>query len=181
MRALVLAAALVVLAAPARADGTSEMAAAVQGFYGAYSSFHPSDGIPDAKGRARYEPYISPALDKLLADGNRAEAAFAAANKGFPPLIEGDLFTSNFEGATSFEVGRCTGDARSGQCSVMLGYDDRQRNPKDKPVSWSDTVYLISTPAGWRVDDIGYGADWAFANRGRMSQTLKDTIENAGG
>ena len=175
MRYPVLAAAfLLVPAAPASAD---DMSAAANGFYGAYSSFHPSDGIPDAKGRATYAPYISPALDRLLADGNRAEAAFAKANKGSPPLIEGDLFTSNFEGATSFKLGACKGDAKAGQCSVALVYDDRKDHPSDKPVTWNDTLYLVATQAGWRVDDIGYGGTWPFGNKGRLTTVLGQVIQ----
>lgn len=179
MRHLAFAAAAL-LALPAHADNAGDMSAAANGFYGVYATFHPSDGIPDAKGRAKYAPYISPALDRLLADGNRAEAAFAKANKDSPPLIEGDLFTSNFEGASTFKVGPCKGDAKAGQCSVALVYDDSRENPKDKPVAWNDTIYLVATQAGWRVDDIGYGAPWEFGNKGRLTKTLKDTIENTG-
>jgi hypothetical protein len=175
MRALAIAA-LAFFATPAMADAPVEMKAAAEAFYAAYATFHPSDGIPDASGRAKYWPLITPALEKLLVDADGAEASFAKANKGSPPLIEGDLFTSNFEGATSSEVGACKGDAKAGQCSVALVYDDG----KDKPVMWSDTVYLVATPAGWRVDDIAFGATWEFGNKGRLTKALKDTIENAG-
>ncbi|HWA91309.1 MAG TPA: hypothetical protein VG889_14830 [Rhizomicrobium sp.] len=173
MRTLLPALAVLLLASPAPAD---EMSDAANGFYGAYATFHPSDGIPDAKGRAKYAPHISPALESLLERADRAEAAFAKANKDSPPLIEGDLFTSNFEGATSFKVGACKGDAKAGQCAVALSYDDG----KDKPAAWSDTIYVVRGPSGWRVDDIAYGAPWEFANKGRLTKTLEDTIENAG-
>jgi hypothetical protein len=164
----------------ASADAPADMAKAVQGFYGAYSTFHPSDGIPDAKGRAKYQPFISPALDKLLAQGDQAEDKFAKANKDSPPLIEGDLFTSNFEGATAFKLGACTAAAKAGQCKVVLTYDPgKTNNPKDKPFSWTDTVYLVETPQGWRVDDIGYGGTWDFGNKGLMSKVLKDAITDA--
>jgi hypothetical protein len=61
----------------------------------------------------------------------------------------------------------------------MLTYDDRKENPKDKAIVWNDTVYLVATPSGWRVDDIGYGANWDFGNKGRMSDTVKGVIANA--
>lgn len=173
---------LVVLAGTgtAFAAGTDQMGSVATGFYGAYSTFHPSDGIPDAKARAKYEPFISPALDALLKQGDEAEDQFAKANKDSPPLIEGDLFTSNFEGATAYKVGVCSGDAKTGRCTVLLGYDPgRTNNPKDKPFDWTDIVYLVATPQGWRVDDIGYGATWEFGNKGRLSDTLKDAIANA--
>ena len=166
--------------APARADGAGnaadDMRNAADDFYGVYATFHPSDGIPDAKDLIKYQPYITPALDKLLADGHRAEAAFAMANKDSPPMIEGDLFTSNFEGATSYKIGTCKGDAKAGQCSVALVYSAG----KDKPVAWTDTIYVVATPSGWKVDDIAFGASWEFGNKGRLTKTLRDTIENSG-
>ena len=162
------------------ADAPGDMAKVVNDFYAAYSTFHPSDGIPDPQGRARYEPYISARLDKLLTDGNRAEVSFGKANPDSPPLIEGDLFTSNFEGATAFRVGSCTASGDAGHCSVALTYDDRKENPKDKPVTWTDTVHLVATPSGWRVDDIAYGATWAFGNKGRLADTVRNAITNAG-
>ena len=95
-------------------------------------------------------------------------------------MIEGDLFTSNFEGATTYQIGACTGDAKTGHCAVHLTYDDRQDNPKSKPIDWSDTIYLVATAQGWRVDDILYGATWAFGNKGKLSDTLRGTIANTG-
>jgi hypothetical protein len=148
------------------------MSAAANGFYGVYKTFHPSDGVPSASDRAKYAPFLSPALEKLLAAADAAETRFAKANKDSPPLIEGDLFTSMFEGATSLQVAACSGDERSGQCTVRLEYAETG----SKPIDWTDTVYLVNTQAGWRVDDIGYGASWAFGNKGRLSETLKQTI-----
>jgi hypothetical protein len=162
------------------AAGTDDMAKAVGGFYGAYSTFHPSDGIPDAKARATYEPFISPALDVLLQKADAAEDKFHKANKNSPPLLEGDLFTSNFEGATAYKIGACAGDKKSGQCAVALTYDPgKANNPRDKPFTWTDTVYLSNTPAGWRVDDVGYGGTWDFGNKGKMTETLESVIRDA--
>jgi len=149
-------------------------------FYGAYSTFHPSDGIPNAKGRAKYEPFISSALDALLKKADEAEDRFAKANKDSPPLIEGDLFTANFEGAPAYNVGACSGDSKAGHCAVTLTYDPgKTNNPKDKPFTWTDTIYLIDTPAGWRVDDIGYGGTWDFGNRGKLTETLHSVIRDS--
>ncbi len=180
MRKLLLVA-FVSLPVAAFADPAADMAKVVTGFYGAYQTFHPSDGIPDAKGRAKYEPYISPALDKLLMEGDKAEDRFAKANKDSPPLIEGDLFTSNFEGATSYKLGACAANGKTGTCKVTLTDDPgKTNNPKDKPFSWTDTVFLVDTQSGWRVDDIGYGGNWDFGNKGKMTGTLKGAIQDAG-
>jgi hypothetical protein len=171
-----------VLATPAFADDANTMAMnkTVTGFYSVYRTFNPSDGIPDAKDRAKYDPFISPGLDALLKSGDDAETKFAKENKDSPPMVEGDLFTSNFEGATAFKIGACTGDEKSGKCAVMLTYDPgKTNNPKDKPFNWTDAAYLVNTPAGWRVDDIGYGGTWDFGNKGGMRDTLKVVIHDA--
>ena len=177
MRAVLLSAYFIWGSAASAAD-LDEVMQAANGFYGVYGTFRPSDGIPDAKGRAKYEPFISPALDKLLVDGDAAESHFEKVMKNMsPPLIEGDLFTSNFEGATSWHVGLCRMAATAAQCPVALGYTDTTKK-NEKPFNWTDTLYLVRTGAGWRVDDIGYGGSWDFGNKGRMTQTLKSAIHD---
>lgn len=148
------------------------MAAAASGFYAVYRTFHPPGGIPSPADRVRLAPFVSSGLETLLSKAGAAQERFAKANKGAPPLFEGDLFTSLFEGATAQKVGSCSGDDKAGQCIVNLQYVE----PGSKPTSWSDTVYLLNTADGWRVDDIAYGGTWAFGNRGRLSETLKQTI-----
>jgi hypothetical protein len=175
--AALLAGASVAAAGPAASDQEQATAVAI-GFYTAYAMFRPSDGIPDARERAQLEPFISNALDRLLTDGEAAEHHFATVTKHMsPPLIEGDLFTSNFEGATAWHVGPCEIAAASARCPVALGYRSRTREDA-RPVNWTDTVYLVHTPAGWRVDDIDYGATGAFGNKGRLTQTLRDAIRD---
>jgi|SRR5215469_2972267 len=153
---------------------TAAMSKTVEGFYGAYETFRPPDGIPDAKVRVRFEPYISPSLDKLLEDSEHAEDRYEKATKGqYPPLVEGDPFTPSFDGATSFSVGPCQRDARGGRCAVNLSYSG-----SSKPLSWTDTVELVHGDAGWRVNDISYGGNWDGGNRGTLSETLRNAIEH---
>lgn len=160
-------------AALAANDEEERMSAAASGFYRVYQTFHPSDGIPSPADRAKYAPFLSVSLERLLGDAQAAEARFAKANKDSPPLLEGDIFSSMFEGATSVAVGACSGDSGKGRCVVQLGSVDQGTK---KPLAWNDTVLLVNTPAGWRVDDIAYGGDWAFGNKGRLSDLLKQTI-----
>ena len=164
--------------APAYASDSADVSAAANGFYGVYASFRPSDGIPDARARAKLEPYISPALDGLLIDGETAERHFAGVTRNMsPPLIEGDLFTSNFEGATAWHVGTCVAAGVAAHCTVTFGYRSNAKEDA-RPMNWTDTVYLVRTGDGWRVDDIGYGATWTFGNKGRLKDTLRDAIRD---
>jgi len=151
------------------------MAQQAAGFYGAYMNLS-HDGIPDEAARAKLAPFVSPALQKLLADGEAAEARYAKQTKNqSPPIVEGDLFTSLFEGATAFRVGACKANGAKGHCAVTLTYDDKSA----KPTIWTDTVYLVHGAQGWRVDDIAYGGTWAFGNKGKLTETLKYTMKTA--
>jgi hypothetical protein len=165
----------VLVAAPALAQDTGALERAASSFYAAYAALPHQGGIPDATARLRYAPLLSPRLNQLIGAAAAAQTRFQKANHNSPPLIEGDLFSSLFEGFTSFAVGPCSGDAKQGQCSVKLTYQDKSA----KPVSWTDQVLLVNTPQGWKVDDIAYKAGFAFGNTGLLSDTLKMTVAQA--
>ena len=159
-------------ATPARADDATAMAAAANAFYTVYSGLPRSGGIPDATARVRYTPLLSSRLNLLINQAAAAETRFRAKVKDSPPLIEGDLFSSLFEGATTVKLGACSGDAKAGRCTATLTHSD----PKQKPVSWTDTLELVNTPSGWKVDDIAYNAGFQFGNTGTLSDTLRMAI-----
>ena len=165
--------AILLFAAPLAAQ--TDMSGVAGGFLGVYGSFHPSDGIPDANGRAKLAPFLSPALNKMLADGAAAEARFAAKIKNAPPLIEGDLFSSMFEGATAWKLGACSTSGTAAHCPVSFTH----AQPGRQPVTWTDTLVLANTAAGWRVDDIAYGAGFQFGNTGKLTDTLKTVLREA--
>lgn len=146
--------------------------AAAGSFYAEYLKLRPS-GIPGADGIARLEPFLSARLNALLRDGDRAELRYKEATKNeVPPLIEGDVFTSLFEGATVYAVRDCAGDDAQTICPVSLTYR-RRGEPETK---WTDSVALVREQSGWRVDDVIYGGDWPFAKHGRLTEMLKSTI-----
>lgn len=166
--------ALLLTAAPAAAD--SAMQAAATGFYAVYGAAGRQGGLPDASARMRYAKVLSPRLNLMLAGVEAAQVRFSTRVKGAaPPLIEGDLFTSLFEGATGWTVGTCTGDAKSARCPVTLTH----QAPGQKPVQWHDTLLLVHTDAGWRVDDIVYDPALGSGNTGRLSQLLTMVLAEA--
>jgi hypothetical protein len=133
------------------------------------------EGMPPAKVRAKLTPYITPALDKLLADGDKAEDIHAKKTKNEePPLVEGDLFSSTFEGVTTYKVGACDVKGDAATCPVALTYKDTQDKSTSK---WTDKLLLLRANGEWRVDDIAYGATWDFGNKGKMTDTLKAIIK----
>jgi hypothetical protein len=159
-------------AAPPRPDLATPEAATVA-FYSAYLRIPPT-GVPGPRQRARLRGVITPRLSMLLARAGEAEAEHQRSTGGRePPYIEGDVFTSLFEGAETFRLQRCRTGAARAICQVALGHDD----PRDKPAHWRDQVVLARVSGAWRVDDIIYGGDWSFGNKGRLSQTLRSAID----
>jgi hypothetical protein len=160
---------------PAWAD---DPAAAVSAFYAVYKT-QPAGGIPDATGRLRYTPVLSPRLNKQLTSAAAAQARLTAKVKNaVPPMLEGDIFSSLFEGATGWKVGTCQLVAQTARCPVALSYvPPPSPNAKaPKPANWNDILVLVDTPQGWKVDDVLYDAGFAFGNTGRLSEMLQMVI-----
>jgi hypothetical protein len=149
--------------------------AAASDFLSVYGSFHPSDGIPDVGARARLQTVLSPALSRLLAEAAAAQDRFSAKIKDSPPLLEGDLFSSMFEGATQSKLQPCMVSGKQARCPVAFTH----LGSNGKSVSWTDTLILLNTPQGWRVDDIAYGGGFQYGNTGRLSDTLKAVTSEA--
>lgn len=183
MRPALLALALLVAPAFAQPSPAGDPAGVVVAFYKAYAAQRPAGGgLPDATGRVRLQPVLSPRLNKQLADAAAAQARMATRVKaGGPkaalmPMLEGDIFTSQFEGATGWTIGPCQGDARQARCPVALIYQPRTGAGAEKPARWTDTVVLAATPGGWKVDDVVYDANFAAGNTGRLSDMLNMVI-----
>jgi hypothetical protein len=127
----------------------------------------------------RYTPVLSPRLNKQLTAAAIAQARMTARVKNaVPPMLEGDIFSSLFEGATAWKVGACQADAKSARCPVALTYTPTLSpgSTAPKPATWRDTVALVNTPQGWKVDDIIYDAGFAFGNTGRLSSMLQMVV-----
>ena len=169
---------LALLATPALAS--TDPATAVGDFYGVYVPLHvKGGGIPDATARVRYQPVLSPRLNKLIADAAAAQARLTAKVKNaVPPMLEGDVFSSLFEGASDYQIGECRGDAKTARCPVALSYVPPVIPGKkaEKPAKWNDTVVVVMTRQGWKVDDVIYDAGFAFGNTGRLSSMLQMVI-----
>ena len=179
MRRLLLA--FLLLSAPALAAG--DPGSAVDAFYRVYTGQHAQGlGIPDATVRLRFQPVLSPRLNKQLADAASAQSRLTAKVKNaVPPVLEGDIFSSLFEGASAWKVGACQTsaqpNAKTARCSVALSYvPPPAAGPKGKPAQWTDTVLLVNTAQGWKVDDVVYDAGFAFGNTGRLSEMLAMVI-----
>jgi hypothetical protein len=169
---------LLLMTLPAHA--ADDPATAANEFYAVYKG-QPAGGIPDATGRLRYSAVLSPRLNKQLTAAAAAQARLTAkVRNAVPPMLEGDIFSSLFEGATAWKIGACQvegnkGDGKIARCPVALTYTPPPA-PKAKPANWNDTVVVVNTPQGWKVDDVIYDAGFAFGNTGRLSSMLQMVV-----
>jgi hypothetical protein len=177
MRFIFLAAILVLTFQPA-ARAADDPAAAADAFYAVYRSQQPHGGLPDATVRLHYSSVLSPRLNKQLADAAAAQGRLAAKVRNAPPMLEGDIFSSLFEGASAWKVGACQGDAKAARCPVALSFTPppSQNAKAPKPASWSDTLILVYAQQGWKVDDVVYDAGFQFGNTGKLSDMLQMVI-----
>lgn len=155
-------------ATPARAAGA---------FYNLYIQMKPR-GIPDAKQRAEFDPLVSSSLGKLLDAAAVAEGAHRRkTNNEEPPLFEGDLFTSLYEGATSYKLDTCVTESDKAYCDVALSYAE----PGDaKLTTWTDKAVLARGPRGWLLDDIAFGGAWDFGQHGTLRGALRQVASYSG-
>jgi hypothetical protein len=174
LRAAMLVAAVTMASGPARADAA--MQAAAEAFYKVYGAPPRTGGLPNATQRSHYAAVLSPRLMQLLDQAQAAQIRFDRKVRGAaPPLIEGDIFTSLFEGPTGWTVGTCAGDAATAQCPVTMVHQAAGQ----QPVQWRDTLVLVRANGGWKVDDVIYDPHLTAGNTGRLSALLGMVVAQA--
>ncbi len=152
--------------APARPAGPAADEA-VQQFYTTYIAAGVS-GAPSEAQLAQLAPYLSDSLQALLkAAAARRDADQAAHPDEKPRFVEGDLFSSLFEGPASVTVqpGDTTTTPRT-----YIAWLSAQADTT--PIGWSDTVRVVRQGDRWVIADIAYGGTWDFAQRGSLVASL---------
>ena len=158
------AAACALWAGPASAAPDAARDAAVA-LYRSYAKLRAEDrgmtGIPDARQLGRLAPFLTPELRGLMAAAKKEQERCAKAFPGDkPPWIEGDIFSSSFEGFTSFRAGSSKGSGKLRAVVVRFRYSEGRK----AGVEWQDEVVLRNEAGRWRVDDLRYRADFAFTS-----------------
>lgn len=165
--ALVIAIAACATAPPDRntacaATGTPE--GAVCGFYTRYLEVRPS-GLPTPEQQAALAPWLSSSLEARLDAARRVQVQFRAENPGEkPPLVDGCLFASLFEGPTSFAVEAAATGSGVTRVPVQFRYGT--------DTAWQDVVVLVREGSGYVIDDIEFSGAGPFNPPGRLSDAL---------
>jgi hypothetical protein len=99
---------------------------------------------------------LSTELRSLLQQTLEAEKNDAEATKkgpfptDKPLLIEGDIFSSLYEGRTSAKVQSIAIDEQ--KAKAILALENKPYNTQ-----WTDTVLLVNENKVWKIDDVVYG------------------------
>jgi hypothetical protein len=121
-------------------------------------------GAPSPKELAALRPFIADTLARGLAFADSVrESDTRRAPDEKPAFVEGDLFSSVFEGATSFRVMPAL--SASAPYVVPVEFADERAKPV---VRWVDTAIVIVERGRMVVQDVRYGGTWDFANKGRL-------------
>ena len=137
---------------------------AVCAFYTTYLEIRPS-GLPTPAQQVALAPWLSDRLEARLVDARRMQTDFRARHPGEkPPLVDGCLFASLFEGPTSFTVGLATLTGGVTRVPVRFRYGG--------DVQWEDVVVLTKERRAHVIDDIEFAGAGPFNPPGRLSDRL---------
>ena len=126
-------------------------------------------GLPLGKDWQTLREWVTPTLAALIEGAQQEQAEFIKAQPGEkPPWVEGDLFSSLFEGVQSFTLGEARLQSDFAEVPVACVYAEGGHRTE-----WTDTLILVKTEQGWRLDDVNYGGNWAFANTGSLQAALR--------
>lgn len=161
--------ALVLLLA-ACAQKTPDSATVVaQRFYDYYFAQHMNNGLPTIEQCRQMGPMLSTALQDAFGRARREQDKFIGAHPDEkPPWADGDLFSSLFEGATSYDITRVDQAPDHADVLVKLTFS----NAGGRTLTWSDRLVLVRENAHWVIEDLEYGGNWDFANSGSLRRSL---------
>jgi Peptidase family M23 len=158
MRACI-ALAIVILTANVHAADTPQQV--VERFYTTYIAANPA-GLPDGDTLERLKPFLTERLYTSIVDALRYRDEMTKRHPDEkPPFVDGDHFTSVFEGPRAFKVLRVDGE------NVHVQFTD------EPDIRWEDVVVIKDG----KIDDVLYGGAGDFNPPGRLSNRLKTRDE----
>lgn len=165
---LIVAASLLLAACSSNDEGKAKEL--VKEFYQAHQAAHPAGALTLTE-LITFRRFLSVPLFDLLKDVSVAEEARVAQSVAdpLPPLFEGDIFTTNPAGASTFRVVRCEAQERESSCSVELIYSDAKLK---SPSKWTDKVLMTRDARGWVIDNIEYAGGTAPMRSGNLQDAL---------
>lgn len=125
-------------------------------------------GLPSVEAWQRLRPFCTDDLASAVASARDRQDAFRRDHPGEkPPWVDGDLFSSLFEGPQTFQLGEALRQGERAEVPVHCVHGEGAGATR-----WTDWLILRRSAAGWRVEDLRYGGRWDFALRGSLRQGL---------
>ncbi len=153
----------------------NEQVLAVSSFYKTILKFK-DGGVPTRRNIDRLSPFISEYFRNSLLHARDVEDKNIKRTKGSePPLVEGSLFFSLFEGADKYTAIKAEPDKNPVAYLVNLEYRDPYR--KHEIVKWQDRAILIKENNQWVVNDLELLGKWQFGAKGKLSEILRRVIK----
>jgi hypothetical protein len=155
-------------------DGPSTV---VEQFYSTYLSDR-RGGLPSGRQLERLRPFLSDNLNRFIVAALQYQERFIASHPDEPqrtgppviykpPFVDGDYFSSMFEGPKSFEVARTEpGPNGSWRVHVHFWYD------RSLP-GWEDVIVVTDQRGRYVIDDVLFSGAGPFNPSGRLSDRLK--------
>ena len=92
-------------------------------------------------------------------------------------LVEGMLFFSLFEGADRYT--KITREPAEKPVSFLVDLEYTDPGAKPQTVRWHDRAILIQENRKWVVDDLELLGEWPFGAKGKLSDILRNVVNEA--
>jgi hypothetical protein len=111
---------------------------------------------------------MTPELASAVRRAQAEQADFIKKNPDEkPPWVDGDLFSSLFEGPQQFSIGKAALSGKTATVPLTFAYTESGNTTK-----WTDTLMLAKTEKGWLIQDLSYGGGWEFGSKGTLLDAL---------
>ena len=137
-------------------------------------------GLPDDSQLPQIATFVTPELLALFEAANRGADCYAKQfNYEGAPAVQGDLFSSLFEGATSATYRAIDQSGDTATVEIEWTNDDKHLDPL--PLTWQDRIFLVQTANGWLISDFTHDGTWEFMMPANVSQILQAVADECAG
>ncbi|AWH89878.1 DUF3828 domain-containing protein [Limnobaculum parvum] len=150
--------------------GSNDPAMTAQKFYSQYF-ISGSVGLPTDTQLATFKPYISTNLYQLLEEAKKRQHEEIRQHPNEKPsLVDGDLFSSLFEGPTSVDIPSIP--VLPSANSVTLQANFTRSEQGQSILHWTDEIKMVKQNESWVIDDLVYKGNWEFAAKSTLKKAL---------
>ena len=159
---------------------------AITGFYSIHTGQDAGGGLPTPSNMRRMRPFLSVRLAEAIEAARRYQADYVAAHPAQkspgggppiinkPPFVDGDLFSSLYEGARAFEVVDIEPHGEDTWVSTVRFHYDPDLD------GWVDRIAVTRVDGHYGVDDVLYARTMGFGPKGKLSEVLAWRAPSAG-